>query len=59
MKTYGGNMKLKTHHKTVMFYGNVLQIPDSANWIAAFPSGRIAAFVEKPFYNHTNNSWGA
>lgn len=50
-------MKLKTPYKTVMFYGNVLQIPDSSNWIAAFPSGRIAAFMEKPEYNHQDNRW--
>lgn len=50
-------MKLKTHHKTVMFYGNVLQIPDGANWIAAFPSGRIAAFMEKPDCNSQDNRW--
>mgnify|MGYP000926245789 FL=1 len=50
-------MKLKTHHKTVMFYGNVLQIPDNANWIAAFPTGRIAAFMEKPDCNSQDNKW--
>lgn len=50
-------MILETHHKTVMFYGNVLQIPDSANWIAAFPSGRIAAFMEKPDCNSQDNRW--
>lgn len=40
-----------------MFYGNVLQVLDSANWIAAFPSGRIVAFEEKPEYNHQDNRW--
>lgn len=50
-------MKLKTHHKTVMFYGNVLRIPDNANWIAAFPTGRIAAFMEKPDCNSQDNKW--
>lgn len=41
-------MILETHHKTVMFYGNVLRIPSRANWIAANADGRIKAFVEEP-----------
>lgn len=41
-------MILETHHKTVMFYGNVLRIPRSASWIAANADGRIKAFVEEP-----------
>ena len=50
-------MKFKTPYKTVMFYGNVLHIPYTANWIAAFPSGRIAAFMEKPDCNSQDNKW--
>lgn len=45
-------MKLKTPYKTVMFYGNTLRIPASANWIAVHEGGRMSAFMEKPFADH-------
>ena len=45
-------MKLKTPYKTVMFYGNALHIPSSANWVAANTDGRIKAYVEEPHVSH-------
>lgn len=45
-------MKLKIPYKTVMFYGNALHIPSSANWVAANTDGRIKAYVEEPHVSH-------
>ena len=45
-------MKLKTPHKIVMFYGNILQIDASANWVGVGQNGDIMAFVEKPFLSY-------
>lgn len=45
-------MKLKTYHKTVMFYGNVLHIPASANWIAVNEGGTMTAFMEEPHVSY-------
>lgn len=45
-------MKLKAYHKIVMFYGNALHIPSSANWVAANVDGRIKAYVEEPHISH-------
>nr|DAS94104.1 MAG TPA: hypothetical protein [Caudoviricetes sp.] len=42
-------MKLKTPHKIVMFYGNILQIDTRANWVGVDQNGVIMAFVK----NHT------
>lgn len=50
-------MNLETHHKTVMFYGNVLQIPENANWIAAHKTGWLVAFMEKPSCDYQYNRW--
>lgn len=41
-------MKLETHYKTVMFYGNVLRINVNANWIAVDKDGTVTAFTHKP-----------
>lgn len=45
-------MKLRTYNKTVMFYGNVLHIPSSANWVAANADGKIKVFAEEPHVSH-------
>ena len=45
-------MKLKTPHKIVMFYGNILQIDTIANWVGVDQNGTITAFVEKPYLSY-------
>lgn len=45
-------MKLKTPYKTVMFYGNVLRINASANWIAVNEDGTMTAFMEEPHVSY-------
>lgn len=47
-------MKLKTPYKTVMFYGNVLHINASANWVAVDEDGTIRAFREEPYADYDN-----
>jgi len=48
-------MKLKTPYKTVMFYGNILHVNSSANWVAVDRDGRLMAYAEKPHL--INNVW--
>ena len=50
-------MKLKTPYKTVMFYGNVLHINASANWIAVNSTGVMRAFKEQPHVGY--HGWDA
>ena len=50
-------MKVKTPYKTVMFYGNILHIPNNANWLAVDSDGRLKAYAEKPHVE--NDVWRA
>lgn len=50
-------MKVKTPYKTVMFYGNLLQIPNNTNWLAVDSDGRLMAYAEKPHVE--NDVWRA
>ena len=49
------NAKIKDYYKLVMFCGNVLHIPDRANWVAVDRDGRMMASMEKPHVSY--NVW--
>lgn len=49
------NAKIKDYYKLVMFCGNVLHIPDRANWVAVDRYGRMMASTEKPHVSY--NVW--
>ena len=49
------NAKIKDYYKLVMFYGNVLHIPDRANWVAVDRYGRMMTSTEKPHVSY--NVW--
>ena len=46
------NTKIKDYYKLVMFCGNVLHIPDRANWLAVNEGGTMSAFMEKPYISY-------
>lgn len=46
------NAKIKDYYKLVMFCGNVLHIPDRANWLAVNEDGTMTAFMEEPHVSY-------